>query len=103
MGLLDVFKPKRLESIVAAGALEYQGERFLGRVHAEAYEKLTAKYPDADINKVREGFVTSTGRFITDRREATKIADRAGQINKEDKHNIDTYEGGSLASEYLNK
>ena len=101
MGFFEIFKSKPQESIVAAGALEYRGERFSGDVHEEAYENLMKKYPNADFKEVREGFVTSTGRFITDRREAAEIANRAKQLSKKAKHNIDTHEGGKLAAEYL--
>lgn len=101
MGLFEIFKLTRAESIISAGVLEYRGERFFGNIHEEAYERLIEKYPDADLKEVKTGFLTSAGRFITDRCEATKIAEKANQLTQERLRAIKEFERGELHSEDL--
>lgn len=101
MGLSDVFKFKKPETIVAAGALKYEGKIYDGHLHFDAYEKLVAEKPDADLSKAQTGFLTSTGRFITDRQEAAQIAEKAKQLSKERLKAIKEYEHGELHSEDL--
>lgn len=101
MRLLDVFKFKKSETIVSAGALKYEGKIYLGHMHSDAYEKLVTEKPDADLSKAQTGFLTSEGRFITDRQEATRIAERARQLTPKRLQAIKEYEHGELHSEDL--
>ncbi len=70
--------PKNKEETISAAAIEYEGEIFRGRNHAEAIMEMEMKIPDYEPNKVRDGFVTSTGRYV-ERDEALEIAKRQGQ------------------------
>lgn len=76
---------------IAAAALEYQGELFVGEHHRNAAVELKRAHPDAKptISELHHGFVTTWGRFV-DRKEAKEIAMAAGQADEfEDELNSD--------------
>lgn len=72
---------KAAPEAIAAAALEWDGKRFIGQTHGDAYLKLIGEYPEVDrmTPNVKEGFETTTGRFI-DRHEAMEMADRNDQL-----------------------
>lgn len=76
------------EKIVSA-AIEYQGKRYMAAAHGIAYGDLLEENPDSDLVGVREGFITSTGRFVG-RAEAAEIARGQGQTVAEQQGPLDS-------------
>lgn len=64
---------------VGPAAIKVGDEVFTGLVHGEAVEKALEKHPKLSYNKLKEGFVTSEGRFVS-REEARDIAFKSKQI-----------------------
>ncbi len=67
---------------VKEAAISIGGVVFTGRMHFEAYDKARAEMPlmvEKFADKIIDGYVTSTGRFVT-RDEAGKIAESSGQL-----------------------
>src|SRR3989338_53621 len=93
----EVAFEKKPEHIVAA-ALDFQGEIYTGRTHADALNALEEVYPDwadMDVKSPRDGFMTSAGRFV-ERDEAGEIADKAGQLDA-----LGSHSKQRRSSEYL--
>ena len=69
---------------IKSAALEYNGETFLGANHGLAFGALMQAHPDYALDSIRDGFITSTGRFVS-REEADHIAVMNGQkkLNKQ--------------------
>lgn len=86
-----------MEHVTSAAIYGPDGNIYAGRMHYEIGETLPPDVADkfwSDYNPAREGFLTSTGRFVT-REEADDIARASGQID-------DTLTGQrSLSSEDL--
>lgn len=86
-----------MEHVTSAAIYGPDGNIYAGRMHYEIGETLPPDVADkfwSDYNPAREGFLTSTGRFVT-REEADEIARASGQID-------DTLTGQrSLSSEDL--
>ncbi len=64
---------------VGRAALQYGDDIFEGINHGEALDKLMTKTKDFDYKKVKDGFMTSNGRFVS-REEAMEIADKMNQL-----------------------
>lgn len=80
---------------ISSAALEYEGQLFTARSHAEAWPLLVEAKPDFDDNLIHDGFITNTGRFIS-REEALVVAKKAKQVSpenrKQGKNTLDSYE-----------
>lgn len=80
---------------ISSAALEYEGQLFTARSHAEAWSLLVEAKPDFDENLIHDGFITNTGRFIS-REEALIVAKNSKQISpesrKQGKNTLDSYE-----------
>ena len=63
---------------IGLSALEVRGELFTGLHHADAWNKIFDKHPEwrgrIEDHEIREGFMTSKGRFV-DREEGHQIAE----------------------------
>jgi len=70
------------ETVVQAAAQLPDGEIFTGQGHTEIFAKIAIEKPDM-LEGIKEGFVTSRGRFVS-RQEAGKIAFIAKQIPEEE-------------------
>ncbi len=77
--LEEYSEPSEAEEAISAAALQYEGELFTGRSHAEALGKLEAEKPHYDIDKVKDGFVTNKNRFVG-REEALQLAKNTKQV-----------------------
>jgi hypothetical protein len=66
---------------VGRAALKYNDEVFTGVNHGDAFGHLEKKFKDFDFKQVKDGFITTNGRFVS-REEATAIAEQAKQIGK---------------------
>lgn len=66
----------QVEQIVGS-ALQFRGEIFKGTSHARALDELELVYPDwnKDKERVIDGFMTNTGRFVL-RDEAERISNK---------------------------
>lgn len=65
---------------IGKAALQYGDDIFEGTNHGMAFEKLMEKYKDIkDYGKVKDGFMTSNGRFVS-REEAMEIAKSMDQL-----------------------
>lgn len=85
----------KLERIGRA-ALQYGDDLFTGVTHGHAFEQLMNKFADFDYKTVKDGFITTTGRFVN-RDEARAIAEQSKQIGKGEGNNA----GLGLISEDL--
>jgi hypothetical protein len=69
------------ETIICS-AVQFNGLNIAGRRHKDCYAIIQAFVPtfkNEDIDRSKQGFITSTGRYVN-RKEAWVIADDAGQI-----------------------
>lgn len=75
------------EYIVSSG-VQFRGKVYEGRIHANIMDQIVTELGidydtlTAELGDEFDGFVTSTGRFVTDKKEAYKIGEAAGQLNK---------------------
>ncbi|MBI5004105.1 hypothetical protein HZC00_03355 [Candidatus Kaiserbacteria bacterium] len=60
-----------LRDAVTHTALQYQGETFVSDRSGNAFRRLTERYPEYDITKIKEGYVGTDGRFV-DKEEVQK-------------------------------
>lgn len=103
MSTSEGYSQESVEGIKSAAIL-YGDELFAGVNHWAAIDELTKKHPNylQEVNakkvNIKEGFVTTTGRFITDRKEIAKIAYKNNQWRE---GRIPWKEGDSLISEDL--
>lgn len=67
------------ETIVSAAIKSKDGEVFTGRIHALAMEAAQGAGKEIGAKESDEGFITSTGRFVS-RSEAGQLAKSAGQM-----------------------
>lgn len=66
---------------VGKAALQFNGETFTGENHGFAFQKLMNKYPEnTNYKTVRDGFMTTHGRFIS-REDAFTTAKNQDQIH----------------------
>lgn len=65
---------------IAAAALRYKGEIFIGHMHADAFADLCAAHPEAGdgSSEIESGFITTKGEWVT-RNETLFIAEVYGQ------------------------
>jgi hypothetical protein len=69
-----------MEIIKHAAIMVYDGQRvFTGKSHAHCIHKAIADGVRLTNSTSKQGFLTSTGRFV-DREDAAKIAHKSGQI-----------------------
>lgn len=73
----------RAPESVRSAAILWNGEVYAAATHGMALLNLKKTHPE--YRAVSEGFVTSTGRFVS-REEAKEIAERAEQLNHLDEH-----------------
>lgn len=77
---MESFPTPKIEKITAA-AIRVNGEIFTGQMHFMAYEKARLTIPNFEAvqSTMEQGFVTTSGRFVS-REEAGELADQAGQL-----------------------
>ena len=69
---------------IKVAALLFKGEVYTGNNHIIALDSLKKVHPDWNYQEIKDGFITNRGRFI-DRKEASQIAQQAGQLEHLDK------------------
>lgn len=64
---------------IEKAAIKYKSKIYIGFDHGECFKQLNN--PEITMAEIKQGFITSSGKFV-DRKQATKIAIEAGQIDE---------------------